>query len=158
MIDLRDLEVRRIGGKQTLRRSTSRSKTNLRIDVERNARPAWRPNNRLGDEVIREEIVPIRWAGECSRSSSLCLLAREVVCSDLLTGDARVKRLVAAVVGREERILEALRVVDVEIDLAVLAVVGRERAGPDGCNYAQISMRNRLASRKRLKSSASWSS
>ena len=61
-------------------------------------------------------------------------LTREVVGRLQGTSDARLDRRVAAVVGRQDGVLEASRVLNVDIELAVLALLGNGNTGADGRN------------------------
>jgi hypothetical protein len=64
----------------------------------------------------------------------LSSLTREVVGGLQGAGDALLNGRVAAVVGRQDRILEASGVLEVDIELAVLALLGDRNAGADGGN------------------------
>jgi hypothetical protein len=66
----------------------------------------------------------------------LGLLAGKVVCRLQGTGDALFDGSVAAVVGTQNRVLEASRVLNVDSELAVLAVLGHRDAGTQGGHVA----------------------
>ena len=79
----------------------------------------------------------------------LVSLAGEVVCRLERTGDTLVDSSVTTVVGAEHRVLEAAGVVDVDVDLAVLALLSDGNAGADGRNVRVEDERDeRLVSRE----------
>jgi hypothetical protein len=66
----------------------------------------------------------------------LGLLAGEVVCRLQGTGDALFNGSVAAVVGTQNRVLETSRVLNVDSELAILAVLGHSDTGTQGGHVA----------------------
>ena len=62
----------------------------------------------------------------------LSSLAGEIVDRLLRAADAFVQVRISAVVGREDRVLEAAGVLEVEVELAVLAALGDGNTGADG--------------------------
>ena len=69
----------------------------------------------------------------CS-STYLSSLTREVVGGLEGAGDARLDGRVATVIGRQDRVLEAAGVLEVDVELAILALLGDCDARADGSN------------------------
>jgi hypothetical protein len=65
-------------------------------------------------------------------------VSRKVVGSELVSSDMGIQLLEPAIVDGEDRELPALGIVDVEIDLAVLAVVGWHGTGTNFCDILVI--------------------
>jgi hypothetical protein len=64
--------------------------------------------------------------------SYLSLLAGEVVGGLESSSDASLDGSIATVIGRQDRVLEAAGVLNVDIELAVLALLSHGNAGADG--------------------------
>ena len=72
-------------------------------------------------------VLSRKWPG-----TYLSSLPREIVDGLLRAADAFVKVRISAVVSREDGVLEAARVLEVEVELAVLAAFGDSNTGADG--------------------------
>jgi len=131
---LRDLEVGGIGGEQPILGDFLRIQAELRVDVERDAGAARGPNHRFDHECVRQEVVTALGAVPGGLQSGLLGLSGEVVGGQLLTLDSSVQILVSAIVGGVESVLPTIGIVDVEVDLAVLATVGNCGSRTDGSN------------------------
>jgi len=83
-------------------------------------------------------IVFGRWAVEGGRCGDLCRISGKVIGSELVSGDMRVQLFKPTIVDREDRELPALGIVDVEIDLAVLAMVGWHGTRTNLCDVVVI--------------------
>jgi len=78
-----------------------------------------------------DEVVLGLGADELGLSGGLSLVTREVVGGLLGGSDTLIDADISAVVSAEERVLEALRIVEGDGDLAVLASVGDPGRGTD---------------------------
>ena len=82
-------------------------------------------------------------------------LAREVVSRLERTSDALLDGGISTVVGAEDRVLEATGVLNVDVELAVLALLGNSNAWADGSNVRVEDERDEsLISRKLVAQSA----
>ena len=82
-------------------------------------------------------------------------LAREVVGRLERTSDALLDGSISTVVGAEDRVLEATWVLNIDVELAVLALLGKSDTGADGGNVRVEDERDEgLISRKLVAQSA----
>jgi len=138
VIDLRDLEVRRVSGEQTRRAGLGACEVQLGVNIKGDIRSAWRPDERFDDEFVGEEVVAGRGAVKFGAQGRLSLLAREIISRNLVASNALVEILKAAVISSEKRVLPAIGIVDVEIELAVLAAIRGNGSRTDRGNVVVV--------------------
>jgi hypothetical protein len=150
---LSELEIGRVGGEQARRRADGALEAHLRVDVEHAARAAGRPDDGGRVRLVVLEVVAGDGAGELVLSGGLGVvstfgglvagreiptylrsLTREVVGGLKGSGDTLLDVGVAAVIGGQDRVLEAAGVEEVDVELAVLALLGDGNTGADGGN------------------------
>lgn len=78
------------------------------------------------------EVVAGEGAGPVSSGAGLSSLSREVVGGLLFASNTGIECSVSTVVGGEDGVLEAAGVLEVQVELAVLAALGDGNAGADG--------------------------
>lgn len=143
--DLSELEISRIRGEQAGRLGIGRRQADLGVDVEHAAGAARRPDGGGGVGGVMLQVIAIHWAIERVRSrrllqsasyhagagrvharrwTYLVSLAREVVSRLEHSSDTLVNGGITTVIGTEHRVLEASRVLDINVKLAVLALLG----------------------------------
>jgi hypothetical protein len=149
--DLSELEISRVGGEQTGSRRRRASQADLGVDVEHAGRSAGGPDNggRVGlivlEVVTDDGTVELVFGGglyitlvsvglPICEHAYLSSLTREVVGGLEGSADALLDGSVSTVVGGENRVLEAAWVKKVDVELAVLALLGDSDAGADGGN------------------------
>lgn len=149
VVDLGDLEVGGVGGEQTRGRWAGGSQAELGVDVEGEIGTTLGPDFRLDEEVIGDEVIPARGTFPgglqgglqifVSVASNLCEyvkaylggLSGEVVGGELLAGDSFIEGLESTIIGREERELPTVGIVDIEVNLTILATIGWKCSGTD---------------------------
>jgi len=131
VVDLGDLEVGGVGGEQTRGRWDGGSKAELRVDVKGEIGTALGPDFGLDEELIGDEVVAARGAFPGGLQGGLGSLSREVVGRKLLAGDSLIESLESTIIGREERELPAVGIVNIEVDLTILAAIGRNSSWTD---------------------------
>ena len=75
-----------------------------------------------------------RGGGDDGKGTCLISLSREVVGRLEGAGDALLDGSIATVVGAEDGVLEASRVLELDVELAVLALLGDGNGGANGGN------------------------
>ena len=108
-----------------------RGKGDLGVDVKQGVGTAWGPDDGGGIGSVVNEVVGGDGTLPGGAGGGLSSLSGEVVGVLLGTGDALVESGVSTVVGAEDGVLEATRVLDVQVELAVLAALGDGDAGAD---------------------------
>jgi len=131
---LGELEISRVGSEETSGAGVGAGQADLRVDVEHAAGTAWRPDNGGAVSLVVLEVVTVDWADERVFSGALISLSREVVGALQGTSNTLLDAGVTTVIGRQDGVLEATRVQDVDVELAVLALLGDSDAGADGGN------------------------
>lgn len=126
-----DLAVDGVGGEETLGGALGGGEEDLGVDVQGLDLSARSPNGGGEWDLVVDEVVLGDWALELGLGGSLLLETGEVVGGPLGGSDTGIDTDVSTVVGGEERVLEALRIVEVDVDLAVLAGISGAEAGAD---------------------------
>src|SRR5690606_1809367 len=124
------LSVHGIGGDETRAgRVLGVVDTDLGVDVEGLDLTARSPDGGGEWDLVVDEIVLGDWAGEVGLSGGLDLLAGEVVGGLLGGSDSLVESDESTSVDTKDGVLEASWVVEVDVDLAVLAALEDTDAG-----------------------------
>jgi hypothetical protein len=139
--DLFELEIRRVDRHQSMFLGVQGRQPDFGVDVEQALNSARRPgDNALHAEHVRLEVIIIVRAVDSLRARNLVRVTRKVV-SCLAGASITVRDVgVATVVRLEDRKLPALRVLELDVELAVFAIRSR--------GDAWASLRNELVVEK----------
>lgn len=128
-----DLSVDGVGGDDTGAGAVlGVLKTDLRVDVEGLDLAARSPDGGGEWNLVVDEVILGDWSGEVGLGGGLDLLTREVVGGLLGGSDSLVEGDESTGINTEDGILEAGWVVEVDVDLAVLAVLNDRDTWTDG--------------------------
>ena len=146
--DLRELEIRGVGGEQTSGGGIACSEADLRVNIEQALSSAWRPDDghvvslvvlkvvagyRADEVVLGRGLFPeLEWIVCIWKGTCLFGVTGEVVSRLQRTADAFLESRITTVVGAENRVLEAAGVGDGNVQLAVLALLGNGDVRADG--------------------------
>lgn len=141
--DLLEARVDGVVGENTASVAVSSGEPNLGVDVQSTVSSTWRPDSRGLVGLVVKDVILVNWALPCGACGGLCStlvyssnpgkvrkertnllgLTREVVDGLLGTRYTLFKVCVATVIGREDRELESTWVAEIDVELAVLAVL-----------------------------------
>jgi len=137
-VDGLDLVIDNIGGDQTIRfLLLIVVEGHLSIDIQSGGSTAWRPHTGLMSESIAkgEGVFVLSLPGRLQG----CLLTGETgepVLGLLFGSDSFLEIGVARVVGLVQGVLVSVGVVELDVDVAVLALLDEGYTGTDGCDIA----------------------
>lgn len=126
-----DMAVDGVVGEDAGRAGLCAREADLRVDVERQGLAAGGPDGGAEGDGVGDGVVGGDRALKGGRRGDLARLAGEVVGGLLHAGGAGVQPDVAAELRREHAVLKARGVLQVQVELAVLARLGGGDAGAD---------------------------
>jgi hypothetical protein len=155
-----NLSVDGIGGQETGTGGVlGVCETDLRVDVEGLNLAARSPDGGGEWDLVVDEVVLGDWAGEVGLGRGLNLLSGEVVGGLLGGSDSLVEGNESTGIDTKDGVLEAGWVVEVDVDLAVLAVLDDRDTWTDRCDVIiEDEGESGLVGRERDTNSSLWAS
>jgi len=137
-VDGRDLVVDNVGSDKTRRFFVlTVLEVDLGIDVQGGGSTAWRPHTSLiGNSIAEGEAICVLSLPVTLKGCLFIHETSEPVLRLLFGSDSFLDLTIAFVVGLVQGVLVSAGVVKLDVDVAVLASLGKGDTGTDGCDIA----------------------